>query len=339
MALVLFFAHLLAFGLYGIMAIGYEAGAILRDRPRPLRAMGALILAITPFLLPAAIYLLLTPKAGGGHIAYLPISYKISSFFGIFGISTLLFDLTCVAIAALAIGFAFWRRWVRLHPAMLMPLGLLFLTYLAMPDELATASGADRRVPQLLALLLVAGSRWTAPEALSARAFVGAALLLFLVRLSLLSAGWLESDRLYAQLLPALDLMPAGSRVAVANPPDAIIFPPPPLFHFPTLAVVRRDAFVPTLFAFPTQQPIALRPHFAVLASQLPPGRLWAAFVERTTLLASAERTAIAEYDFVIFEGRRPFEVQPSGELSLLFEVPRFALARVNAVSASCRSC
>jgi hypothetical protein len=334
-ALVLFFAHLLAFGLYGVMAIGYEVGAILHRQLRPVRAIGALILAATPFLPPAAIYLLLTPKAGGGHIAYLPISYKLTSFFGIFGITSLPFDLACFAIAVLATSFVFWRRWVRLHPAIVVPLVFLFLTFLIMPDELATASGADRRIPLLLALLLVAGSRWSAPIAGTARIFAGAALLLFVVRLSVLGAAWLESDRLYAQLLPALDEIPAGSRVAVATSPGAGIFPPPSLLHFPTLAVVRRNAFVPTLFAYPAQQPIALRRHYAALASQLPPGRLWAAFVERSAPLDSAERAALAQYDFVIFEGRRPFAVQPSNELSLLFAAPRFVLARVNIVSAS----
>jgi hypothetical protein len=62
---------------------------------------------------------------------------------------------------------------------------------------------------------------------------------------------------------------------------------------------------------------------------------LWAALVERTVPLDSTERAALAEYDFVIFEGRRPFTVQPSNELSLLFAAPRFVLARVNTISAS----
>jgi hypothetical protein len=333
-ALVLFFSHLLAFGLYGVMAMGYEAGVIWRERPRPVRAMGALILAGAPFLPPAAIYLLLTPKAGGGYIAYRHIIYKITLFFSIFDNYSLPFDVACFAIDALATGFAFSRRWVRLHPAMVMPLGVLFLTYLIMPDELATASGADRRIPLPLALLLVAGSRWTAPMAGAARTFAGAALLLFLVRLGVVGAVWLESDRLYAQLLPAFDKIPAGSRVAVANPFDTVKFPTPSLFHFPTLAVVRRDAFVPTVFALPAQQPIALRPHYAALASQLPPWRLWAALVERTAPLDAAERAALAEFDFVIFEGRRPFAVPPSSELSPLFTAPRFVLARVNTVFA-----
>jgi hypothetical protein len=334
-ALVLFFAHLLAFGLYGVMVIGYEAGAILQCRQRLVRAMGTLILAGTPFLPPFVIYLLFTPKAGDGHIAYLPLSYKITSFFLIFGNYSLPFDLTCFAIAVLATSVAFWRRWVRLHPAMVVPLALLFLTYLIMPDKFGTASGADRRIPLLLALVLVAGSRWTAPLTVTGRAFVGAALLLFLVRLSVLGGAWLESDRLYAQLLPALDEIPAGSRVAVAIRPDPGTFPPPALMHFPTLAVVRRDAFVATVFAYPGQQPIALRRHYAALASQLPPGRLWAALAERTAPLDSAERAALDEYDFVIFLGQRPFDMQPSNELSLIFTMPRFVLARVNIVSAS----
>jgi hypothetical protein len=105
--------------------------------------------------------------------------------------------------------------------------------------------------------------------------------------------------------------------------------------HFPTLAVVRRDAFVPTIFAYPGQQPIAIRRHYAALASQLPPARLWDALVERTSPLDFAERAALDEYDFVIFLGQRAFAVQPSNELSLIFAMPHFVLAGVNIVSAS----
>src|SRR5271165_2176647 len=124
-ALVLFFSHLLAFGLYGVMAMGYEAGIIFRERLRPARAMGVIILAGAPFLPPAAIYLLLTPKSGGGHIVYNDLTNKIPLFFNIFNNYSLPFDVACFAIAVLATGFAFWQRWVRLHPVIAMPLGLL----------------------------------------------------------------------------------------------------------------------------------------------------------------------------------------------------------------------
>jgi hypothetical protein len=83
------------------------------------------------------------------------------------------------------------------------------------------------------------------------------------------------------------------------------------------------------------QQPIALRPHFAAIASQFSTERLWAALVERTAPLDTIERAALAEYDFVIFHALEPFALPPSRELTPLFLTPRFVLARVNTVSAS----
>jgi len=333
-ALALFFCHLLAFGLYGVMAIGYEAGIVLRERTPLARATRSLILAGAPFLPEAAIYLLLTPRAGGDQIVFNPILDKALLLFAPFDNYNFSFDLACFAAVVLTTGFVFWRRWVRLDMAVAMPLGLLFLTYLLMPDSLATASGADGRIPMLLGLLLVAGSRWTVPRKSAARAFAGTALALFLVRLSTVGAEWLESDRFYAQLLPAFEKISAGSRVAVANPTDSVDFLAPSLSHFPALAVARRNAFVPTLFAHPAQQPIALKPYFAAIASQLSTERLWAALVERTAPLDAIERAAFAEYDFVIFHALHPFALPPSRELTPLFITPRFVLARVNTVSA-----
>ena len=89
----------------------------------------------------------------------------------------------------------------------------------------------------LLGLLLIAGSRWTAPRKTAARAFVAVALALFLVRLSAIGAEWLENDRFYAELLPAFDNIPAGSRVAIANPTDPVDLIAPSLAHFPAFAV------------------------------------------------------------------------------------------------------
>src|SRR5260221_451170 len=86
---------------------------------------------------------------------------------------------------------------------------LLALVYLAMPSQLATASGADRRIPLLLGLVLVAGSEWMAPRATARRIFLAAALVLFAARLGVVTARWHDSDRLYASLLPALDRLPA----------------------------------------------------------------------------------------------------------------------------------
>ena len=147
--------------------------------------------------------------------------------------------------------------------------------------------------------------------------------------MGVVAAEWRQSDRAYAELLPVLDTIPEGSRVAVATP-HAIKWAHTPLYHFPAWAVVRRDAFVPILFAYPTQQPIALRPLYGELAAKLTPARLWTALVERTTTLDPAESTALAKYDYVLIEGRKSFEMPASAVLSPLVTTPRLVLARVN---------
>jgi hypothetical protein len=351
LGLALFFAHLLAFGLYGVMVLGYELGRIVigrrRHRPEaddhrrhrrlPLAAFAgmtakdgaALLVAALGFVPALAILFLATPASMGGAVHFAPLARKLDLLFGVFDNEWRSFDVACFVLALLALAVAFRRRWVRLSPEMAGPLGLLVLVYLAMPSQIATASGADHRIPVLLGIVLVAGSRWVGTVSVE-RVFLGAALLLFLLRLAVLTTSWEASDRIYAGLVPALDALPVGSRVAVAFPAAALNSEATPLAHFPTLAILRRDAFVPTLFAAPTQQPVALQPAYRALADRLPPERLWGAFVAADRPLDADERSALAAYDDVVFVGRSPFVLAPSEGLEPIFAAPRFALFAVS---------
>jgi hypothetical protein len=330
-ALALFFAHLLACGLYGVLVMGRAAAVAWCRRAAPRSALVELLVAGIPFLPPLAILVLLTPGSAGGAVAYGPMLRKFDLLFSVFDTYSRPFDIAGFALAVIALGLAFQRRWVRLEPSMALPLLLLALVYVAMPSQLATASGADHRIPLLLALVLVASSRWTAPEPGLRRLFLGGALLLFLLRLGVVGASWEASDRSYARLLPALDALPIGARLAVAYPSDAINSQPTPLVHFPTLAIVRRDAFVPTLFAFPTQQPVALAPRYRALADRLSPERLWSAFVGGGPPLDPGERAALQHYEYLVFVDRSPFTVPVAPPLVPGFAAPRFALFRIAA--------
>jgi len=151
---------------------------------------------------------------------------------------------------------------------------------------------------------------------------------LFLLRMGAVAVSWQASDRLYAELLPALDALPQGGRLAVAYPPEALNSEPTPLAHFPTLAIIRREAFVPTLFAFPTQQPVQLQSRYRALADRLPPERLWAAFMGGPPLDAE-ERKALDAYDDIVFVARNPFAPPLATALVPVFAAPRFALFAV----------
>jgi hypothetical protein len=206
---------------------------------------------------------------------------------------------------------------------------LLGVVYLAMPSQLFTAQGADRRVPLMLFLLLLAGSYWRAPSPRLARAVLAGAALLFVLRIAVVAASWQASGRIYAPLLSALDALPLGSRLAVAFPEGAVNVQATPLTHLPVIAIARRQAFVPTLFAYATQQPVALLPDYRRLADRLPPDILWGAFVTATAPLAAPAKAALADYDYIVFTDRLPFVLADRAGLAAQFATPRFQIYRI----------
>ena len=79
------------------------------------------------------------------------------------------------------------------------------------------------------------------------------------------------------------------------------------MVHLPIWAVAQREAFVPTMAAFATQQPIDLQEPYKELAEALPPAKLWRAFIAAGPPLDPAVQKALARYDFVVFVDARPF--------------------------------
>jgi hypothetical protein len=99
-----------------------------------------------------------------------------------------------------------------------------------------------------------------------------------------------------------------------------------PLDHFPTLAIIRNNAFVPTLFALPTQQPIMLTPAFRALADSLPPPSLWEYFVDDQ---GAVSWSALGCYNFVLFVANYEFHVSTMDTLQFVSGDPEFQLYRV----------
>jgi hypothetical protein len=325
--LVIYFAHLLAFGFFALMVLGYEFGEFFRGRRSMARAIAALALIACCAVPPLVILALGSPDTASGAIEFGRFYRKFDLPFSIFDNYSRTFDVICFAIAVLGMAYAYWRRWLHLAPPLVPPLILLVVAWFALPTHLFTASGADHRVPLAIALLLIAATKWEGGSALAQRCFAAVALAMFVIRLGVVAVSWHASDRLYAELLPAIDQIPVGSRVAVAFPPGAVHAEATPLLHFPALAATRRDAFVPTLFASPAQQPMAFQPAYAELARRAPAEALWSTYVDgETTADLSA---ALGAFDYVIFVAPRSFVVPPRPELQPIFAAPRFVLLRI----------
>lgn len=333
-ALAIYFAHLMAFGIYGAIVLGYEIGRMRRHGASSTEGARAVLAALLTLLPPLALFgMLLAPSAVGSLLAGVRFAQpgrKLDLLFSVFDLYNRPFDVACFVLAVVAMAGAYWRGWLRVAPEMAAPLILLAVLYLAMPSTLFGATGADRRMPLAMALLLIAGSAWRAPFARTGERFLAAALMMFAIRVGVVAASWQASGQIYTQLLAGIDALPRGARVAVAFADDEINVGALPLLHFPVLAVARRDAFVPTLFADPAQQPIAFAEPYRPIAAALSSDALWRFYVVGKPAMSPALAQAIAHCGYITFASRHAFAIRAGSGLTPVFVSPQFQIYRLS---------
>jgi hypothetical protein len=327
-ALVLFFVHLMACVIYAVLVAGYELGLLWRRWPIPWsHVIARMAIATAPFLPPLALLLLAGDGQGLGAIHYGRIDRKLDLLFSVFDNYDRAFDIGCFVLLVLAAGLAFFRRHLAVVPALLPPLGLLAVVYLAAPSRLMTASAVDHRLPLVIGIVLTAATVGPRLSSSGLRLAALACVALFLARMTEVWVQWKRADAVYARLLPILDQVPAGGRLAVGYPPDAVDSTAVPTTHLPVLAIVRRDAFVPTLFAYRGQQPLALAPEANRLAALAQPDAVWRTLMSDGVGLSAMP--ILQEFDAVLLLARRPFAMRPTPGLTPVAVEPDFALYRV----------
>jgi|HubBroStandDraft_4_1064222.scaffolds.fasta_scaffold00194_18 hypothetical protein len=324
-ALLCFFSHIAAFGVYALVILGLEVEpAISELRARAWRELCRGLALAVPQLIAPVLLLLGWWHSTAGGVSYSRIWRKADLLFSVFDNYSRSFDIACFALLLLLFAVLAWRRRLGISARMGPVVALVFAAYLSLPSQMLSGSGADHRIAVALFVLLVASS---APRFASPRAavIVGAATLLLLAgRFGVIEAAWLSADRVYTADLAGLDALPLGSKLAVAFPPDAVNTSPIPVLHLPTLAVARRDAFVPTVFAYPAQQPIVVEPPYDRLASAASPTLLWSAFVAGDVEARQQAWTALAGWDAIAFVDRHPFRVPAQPCLRPLVAEPNF---------------
>ena len=326
-ALVIFFAHLEACAIFALLIAGHEIGELWRERAIFSRELPARALAAgLPFVIPLAI--LVADGLGGelGDIRYEGLLRKLAVLPMFEGHPAL--DIATVAVVVLVIAVGFLRRSVTVVPVLRAPLLLLGLAYLLAPVKLMTAHGIDERLPLAIVLVLVAGTTSLRLSVVGLRVAALAGLTLFLARVAVTELDYERADQIYPRLIALLDQVPRGGRLAVAFDSNAIGPSGVPINHLPTLAVIRRDAFVPTLFTLDTQQPVSLTPAARALRDAADPGDLWAALMAGEAGDA-AVRSALTGFDALVVLDARPFVVPATPLLAPVGAEPDFALYRV----------
>jgi hypothetical protein len=335
-ALICFFSHLAAFGVFALAIFGVEVPRLTADlRAGRWPALGrrATIMGL-PFVIPAILLFRWHRQTGASGISYAEFPRKLDLLFSVFDNYDRVFD---IASFALFVGFLIWLGWtgrLGLTSRLGGAAGLLFIAYLALPSRIYGGSGLDHRLPLAFFLLLIASSAPRFPSPRSAVMVGSAAAMLLGLRLAVIERVWLTADRIYAVDLAGVDRLPRGARVAVAYPPGIIHATAVPEVHLAAMAVVRRDAFVPTLFAFPDQQPLVLRLPWAAIAAAAQPPMLWTALTSGGAAPPPPLLPALAQFDAVVLIGPGPVR-EPSGcNLRPLLVAPTFRIFALRCDSA-----
>ncbi len=215
----------------------------------------------------------------------------------------------------LVAGYALLRGpGIRRHTGLLLAAGLLALCFVIVPNALMGSYFADQRL--LAPLLMLGFLAFAMPPGRRETAVAVIGIILFGARITEISTGWRQRGAAAVADLAALDSVPRGARIALVIGPDACEdFALHSLAHLPSLAIVRREAFVNTQWDLPGPQ--LLRPLWSPTEAQCSTDR---------PLVARLAAVPRQRFDYVWVLGAA---AAPQPWLSRVHAGPRMQLYRV----------
>ena len=357
LAVALFFCHLIALAMYGLLLFAVEMGAWW-DRPasqhRRIASFATLMtwLAV-PFVIPAVLYLRSPLADAPGGVAWFG-RMKLHGVFGPFITYNLGLDLLAMFAVGIFLAWCWWQGHLLVARAGAIGFGILMVLYALVPFEARGTGFIDQRLPPLGALLVFA---ITQPYGLKRPLAPVAGVVLAMIamaRLTDIGAVWIGHNRdLVAFQQVIAGIRPAENVLAVAvrqtDVPQFGAGQPRSRFlralnltsimHLPALVLIERDAFWPLLFTAATKQPLRVRPAYAGLAVEeglVPSYRALEAAAADGAPPRDAPYLAHWQRDFdyvlLLHAGKLPLQDQPllPGRLELLKQADVAALYRVH---------
>jgi hypothetical protein len=257
-ATALFVGHLVAFGIYGVALLCFEAWCFLSRRPGPhYRTVDALAFAL-PFAIPA-VFLALGGSSGGAFSATWDFGWKIGGLW--LAVSSTAKRIDAVVVVFLLSSAIFlWRRGrLQFHPAAL-PLALgSGAVYLAMPLVFMESWGADLRLATAGVFLFIGFVSIRLDSAATRAMFLGVLLVLVALRAGLVERQWRASERIFAEIERSMASIEPGSTVLVARENRAL---PGPISYFPCLVIIERSSLCALEFSDPGKWILVVKPAY-----------------------------------------------------------------------------
>lgn len=277
-ALVLFFFHLSAFGVYALAVGGYELNRLDWRSPDHRAKIRELGLSAVQFAIPILLFVLQSPTSDYATAFIYPdqfIKHKFRGLHHLFLNYYLWFDRLVFVVLALGFLALLVLRRIAIHNHMRVPLAVLIVAYLVMPQTLFDTGSADYRLPVPLLMLLIASTRVTARGIPFVKVVAPALLALFLVRMGLIAAQWYTFDRVYQTFVDVIEeKLPEGATmvtIATRMPDYHTEFYRPQLMYLSAFAIIKKQVFDPSfsVFSHPGKQPVRLKPKYQALVDEL----------------------------------------------------------------------
>ena len=330
-ALVCYFSHIAAFGFYALVLLGVELLPALTElRARDCSALSCrMAIGGAQFILPTGLFFAYWQPTATA-ISYANFWRKADLLFSVFDNYNRAFDIACFSMLLALFGWLVVTRRLQTAPRLCAALCVILLAYVVLPSQVFGGSGLDHRLPLSLFLLVIAASEPRFPSDRAAFGVGVVAASVLLARLTIIEGQWRQADRIYSADLAGLDKLPRGTKLAIAIPPDAVHMVSVPEVHLATLAIARREVFVPTLFAYSDQQPIVLKPTYAALAEAATPERFWTVLTGGDAVKIMQLLPVLQQYDYVVLTGRGPINVPPNRCIASAFKRPSFQIFSVS---------
>jgi hypothetical protein len=273
LATILFFCHFIAFAIYGLAVVGYEAGRIHEEGGfRQIRLLVERSCIVSAqFLVPVVIFILFSPTIDKlvptGGIEWGGIEGRLSAVRSVIWAENGVFDYLAFAFTAGVFLYALVTGSLVFNRPFLGSLAVLSVAALLTPQELSGQSVRHIRIPPVLAAMFFAGTRWRAGAANRVAPLVVAlGLAIFLGRTVWTAVRWQSLDEQIAEFREALaEVREGASLFLVTAGPTGQEFRLAgggALLHMADYGTIDRSAFVPTVFADPGVQPIRMVDHY-----------------------------------------------------------------------------
>ena len=265
-AIVLFFCHLSALGVYGIGVLSFELLRLWqrRSEPWPVRivdfvASGLPFLAVAPLLYASPTMQLVSSVVWDQRGKIDGLMYVISDYS----------DIAAFALVAVITASMVWavrHRVLRFHPLLFVLIAVGGAVYLALPRMLFDTYMADQRVPLGVAFMLFACGELELRRRLVRRGFLIVLILLITGRLIEIDYNWSQLSDSTSEFRSSVRRIALGSKVFVAYA-DRSSFGEDVrdlgLVHAACIATIERGALVTTLFTVSGKQVLHVRPQFS----------------------------------------------------------------------------